>query len=355
MAKKQSARLAEELIQITAIAPNRGSVTAQPRMSTRFLWPMNLILMAFLKTPRTDRIRWAAIAAASSKGGSPWPQIEITLVLRSQARKTARSPLLQTIIRRPFPARSNTDLKTRSIRTPEGTKAAKDRTWIRAVLPVPVRSLVTLATAAAEAGQPSKPLPLRRRTGTVGSRATPSRSGLDTNPFGRRPSPERAERHRIAQLDYGWDVMFILRPRLLGHEVRRTPREHDLGGSRSPRGCRRWRRWRAIRPEFHSACRQQRDTSDDVVLGCIAMPADGRAWSILIDERHRKRIGVDTRPLRNRGTQWQQERRKRFRRPTIGTIGRRTRRDAGPRRHAFRSPRMRRRQWRSAGPAHRPP
>jgi hypothetical protein len=29
---------------------------------------MNLILKAFLKTPRTDRIRWAAIAAASSKG-----------------------------------------------------------------------------------------------------------------------------------------------------------------------------------------------------------------------------------------------------------------------------------------------
>ena len=70
MAKKQSARLAEELIQITAIAPTRGSVTAQPRMSTRFLWPMNLILRAFLKTPRTDRIRWAAIAAALAKGES---------------------------------------------------------------------------------------------------------------------------------------------------------------------------------------------------------------------------------------------------------------------------------------------
>ena len=47
------------------------------------------------------------------------------------------------------------------------------------------------------------------------------------------------------------------------------------------------------------------------------MPADGRARSILVDERHRKRLGVDTRPLRNRGAQRQQKRWKRPRRPSI--------------------------------------
>ena len=38
------------------------------------------------------------------------------------------------------------------------------------------------------------------------------------------------------------------------------------------------------------------------------MPADGRARSILVDECHRKRVGIDGRPLRNRGAQGQQER-----------------------------------------------
>src|SRR5436190_7194562 len=38
------------------------------------------------------------------------------------------------------------------------------------------------------------------------------------------------------------------------------------------------------------------------------MPADRRARSILVDQRHRKRVGVDTSPLCDRGAQRQQER-----------------------------------------------
>jgi hypothetical protein len=41
------------------------------------------------------------------------------------------------------------------------------------------------------------------------------------------------------------------------------------------------------------------------------MPADRRTRSILVDERHRKRFGIDTSPPRNRGTQRQQEVRER--------------------------------------------
>jgi hypothetical protein len=47
------------------------------------------------------------------------------------------------------------------------------------------------------------------------------------------------------------------------------------------------------------------------------MPANGRAWPILVDERHRKRVGIDASPLRNRGAQRQQERWNRPRRLPI--------------------------------------
>ena len=47
------------------------------------------------------------------------------------------------------------------------------------------------------------------------------------------------------------------------------------------------------------------------------MPADRRAGTILVDECHRKRIGIDDSPLRNRGAQRQQERWNRPRRLPI--------------------------------------
>jgi uncharacterized protein DUF2071 len=47
------------------------------------------------------------------------------------------------------------------------------------------------------------------------------------------------ERHRVAQLCDGRDVMFIGIPRVLRHEICRAPREHDLVGRRSPRRLRR--------------------------------------------------------------------------------------------------------------------
>ena len=62
------------------------------------------------------------------------------------------------------------------------------------------------------------------------------------------------------------------------------------------------------------------------------MPADGRARSILVDECHRKRVGIDARPLRNRGAQRQQERWKRPRRPPIVRLA--EERDAPPRHDA---------------------
>ena len=69
-------------------------------------------------------------------------------------------PNLSTTIRRPSPARSNTDLRTRSVRTLVGTKAVRDRTSIRVVLLAPGRSLATSATTAAGVGQPSNRTPL---------------------------------------------------------------------------------------------------------------------------------------------------------------------------------------------------
>ena len=59
------------------------------------------------------------------------------------------------------------------------------------------------------------------------------------------------------------------------------------------------------------------------------MPADGRAGSILVDERHRKRFGVDASPLRDRRAQWQQERWKRPLRAAIVRLA--EERDAPPR------------------------
>jgi hypothetical protein len=75
--------------------------------------------------------------------------VESTLSLRRA------SQLRRTTIRRPCPARSNTDPRIGSIRMLVGTKAVRDRTWIRVVLLAPGRSLATSATPAAGVGEPS--------------------------------------------------------------------------------------------------------------------------------------------------------------------------------------------------------
>ena len=62
------------------------------------------------------------------------------------------------------------------------------------------------------------------------------------------------------------------------------------------------------------------------------MPADWRAGTILVDECHRKRVGIDGRPLRNRGAQRQQERWKRPGRLPIVRLA--EERDAPPRHDA---------------------
>lgn len=54
-----------------------------------------------------------------------------------------------------------------------------------------------------------------------------------------------------------------------------------------------------VRTEFHSACRQQGDASNDPVLRRVAVPSDGRTGPIFVDERHRECRGLDIRPLRN--------------------------------------------------------
>lgn len=62
------------------------------------------------------------------------------------------------------------------------------------------------------------------------------------------------------------------------------------------------------------------------------MPADRRAGTILVDECHRKRLGIDASPLRNRSAQRQQKCWKRSRRPPIVRLA--EERDAPPRHDA---------------------
>jgi hypothetical protein len=62
------------------------------------------------------------------------------------------------------------------------------------------------------------------------------------------------------------------------------------------------------------------------------MPANGRAWPILVDERHRKCVGIDGSPPRYRGAQRQQKRWKMFRRLPIVRLA--EERDAPPRHDA---------------------
>ena len=82
---------------------------------------------------------------------------------------------------------------------------------------------------------------------------------------------------------------------------------------------------------------------DDVVLGGVAMPADGRARTVLVDQSHGKRFGIDASPLGNLGAQRKQERWKRPSWPDH-TIGRRTPLAAEPRRRASGSQKTRHRQ-----------
>jgi hypothetical protein len=56
-AKRPSVQLTVGSAQRTATAPSRESATVPPRMSTRFLGSMNLILSPFLKAWRADRSR----------------------------------------------------------------------------------------------------------------------------------------------------------------------------------------------------------------------------------------------------------------------------------------------------------
>ena len=148
-----------------------------------------------------------------------------------------------------------------------------------------------------------------------GDRYSPSRAvtagrylTLNGTPI-RTSSAERSERHRVAQLCYGWDVVFVRLSRFARHQVGRSPVQHNLVCRRATRR-RRFRR-RTVRPERHSTSRQERDPGNDVVLGCVAMPADGRAGTVLVEKGHGERVGINTRPLGNPGAQWQQECRKR--------------------------------------------
>ena len=75
----------------------------------------------------------------------------------------------------------------------------------------------------------------QRLAGAIALRTASRRGRMGADASVRPPSAERTERHRVAQLGDGRDVMFVRSPRLLRHEVRRTPREHDLVCRRSTR------------------------------------------------------------------------------------------------------------------------
>ncbi len=99
--------------------------------------------------------------------------------------------------------------------------------------------------------------------------------------------------------------MFVRLSGFTRHQVRRSTVQHDLVCRRPTRRARRRRG--TVRPKLHSTSRQQRDPCDDVVLRRVAMPADGRAGAVLIDERHGKRVGIEAGPLGNLRAQGQQE------------------------------------------------
>ena len=93
--------------------------------------------------------------------------------------------------------------------------------------------------------------------------------------------------------------MFICGARRLRHQVSRSRSEHDLVCRGSTRRLRFGRRM--IGAEFHAARRQERDTGDDVLLRGTAMPSDGCARPIFVDEGHGKRFRINAGPQGNLG------------------------------------------------------
>ncbi len=97
------------------------------------------------------------------------------------------------------------------------------------------RATITMNTMAAASHADAQ-----RQPRAVALRTASRRGRMGADAFTRRPSSERAERHRVAQVGDWRDVMFIRSPRLVRHEIRGTPRERNLVGGRSTRGRRRW-------------------------------------------------------------------------------------------------------------------
>ena len=143
----------------------------------------------------------------------------------------------------------------------------------------------------------------------IAFRTATRRGCLAAGALSRARSAERAKRHRVAQLCDRGNVMFVRLSRFSRHQVRRSTVQHNLVCRRPTR--RRRRRRGTVRPKLHSTGRQERDPGDDVVLGCVAMPADGRAGTVLIDQGHGERVGIDAGPVGNFCAQGQQERWKR--------------------------------------------
>jgi hypothetical protein len=86
-------------------------------------------------------------------------------------------------------------------------------------------------------------------------------------------------------------------PRLCRQQICRTALERDLVRGVPPLSFRRGQSaGRYVRPKLHPAGRQQRESADDVVLRSVAMPADGCARWVLVDERHRKGFRIEAGP-----------------------------------------------------------
>jgi hypothetical protein len=119
------------------------------------------------------------------------------------------------------------------------------------------------------------------------------------------------EGNRIAQSGHSRDVVLVLTPGFCRHQVRRPPRQRDgmSGGpaARLPRGR---RVWPYVRTKLHLTARQQGDASHDAVLRRVAVPANWRAWRVLVHQRHRKRVGLFVGPGRNLVAQWEEKFRK---------------------------------------------
>ena len=89
-----------------------------------------------------------------------------------------------------------------------------------------------------------------------------------------RSRPERAKHHRVAQVRYRRTVMVRMPVAILrsagtpidGQAQCRGLPTDEMASAPKERGT----------AELHSACRQEQDARDDLVLGSVAMPADGR-------------------------------------------------------------------------------